>query len=96
LQSKQQQVTNEVQSAWDVFHLLQEQFTSVGKDYETELDFLSEGVVLNYSKNNISLLEFTDLFETYNTNIIQYNQLKADLNKSYEDLVYAVGEDLTN
>lgn len=92
LQSKQQQVRNEVQTAWSVLQILQDQYNAVGANYENELNLLSEGLVNNYSKNNISLLEFTDLFEAYNTNIIQYNQLKADLNKSYEELLYAVGE----
>jgi hypothetical protein len=59
-----------------------------------QLDQLSKGLVSNYSKNNISLLEFTDMFEAYNASIIQLNQLKADLNKSYEELSYVVGEDL--
>ena len=94
LQLKQQQVISEVKTAWNVFLLLQQQYNSTGVNYESELDLLSEGLVNNYSKNNISLLEFTDLFESYNSNIIQYNQLKADLNKSYEELTYAVGEDL--
>ncbi|MBT1701891.1 TolC family protein [Chryseosolibacter indicus] len=94
LQSKQQQIRSEVQNAWNVLRLLLDQYNAVSKDFESELNLLSEGLVNNYSKNNISLLEFTDLFESYNTNIIQYNQLKADLNKSYEELTYAVGEDI--
>lgn len=94
MQSQQQQIRSEVQTAWNVLHILEEQYTAVGEGYEDELHLLSAGLVNNYSKNNISLLEFTDLFEAYNTNIIQYNQLKADLNKAYEELIYAVGEDI--
>ena len=93
-QSKQQEITHEVEAAFRTVQLLNKQYASVGSDFETELDLLSEGLVSNYSKNNISLLEFTDLFEAYNSNIIQFNQLKADLNKSYEELNYAIGEDM--
>jgi cobalt-zinc-cadmium efflux system outer membrane protein len=93
-QSKQEEIMREVEAAFHTVQLLQRQYASVGSDFETELDLLSEGLVSNYSKNNISLLEFTDLFEAYNSNIIQFNQLKADLNKSYEELNYAIGEDL--
>lgn len=93
-QSRQEEIRREVETAWKTVQLLEGQYTSVGSDFETELDLLSEGLVSNYSKNNISLLEFTDLFESYNSSIIQFNQLKADLNKSYEELNYAVGEDL--
>lgn len=92
LSSKRKEIAAEVESAWNVLHILLEQYNAVPPDYENELDLLSEGLVNNYGKNNISLLEFTDLFEAYNTNIIQYNELKADLRKSYEELLYAVGE----
>lgn len=94
LQTKQQEVTREVVAAWRVFQLLREQYKASGTDFEVQLDQLSKGLVANYSKNNISLLEFTDMFEAYNASIIQLNQLKADLNKSYEELNYVVGEDL--
>jgi len=94
LQSKQQQVAREVEAALRIYQLLREQYQSVGTDFEIQLEQLSKGLVSNYSKSNISLLEFTDMFEAYNSSIIQLNQLKADLNKSYEELNYAVGEDL--
>jgi cobalt-zinc-cadmium efflux system outer membrane protein len=94
LESKQQEVTREVESAWRIFQLLDAQYKAVGGDFEEQLDQLSRGLVSNYSKNNISLLEFTDMFESYNSSIIQLNQLKADLTKSYEELNYAVGEDI--
>lgn len=94
LQSKQQEVMHEVESALGTFMLRLEQYNAIGNDFEEQLAQLSEGLISNYSKNNISLLEFTDLFESYNLNIIQFNQLKSDLNKAYEELHYAVGEDL--
>jgi cobalt-zinc-cadmium efflux system outer membrane protein len=94
-QTKQQQIVREVETALKVFQVLQSQYTSVKPDFEQQLTTLSAGLVANYSKNNISLLEFTDLFESYNANIIQFNQLKAELTKSYEELNYAVGEDLS-
>lgn len=92
----EEKIKKEVESAWRTFQLLWTQYNEVGEDHEEHLNQLSEGLVNNYSKNNISLLEFTDLFEAYNTNIIQFNELKADLTQSYEDLNYAVGEDILN
>lgn len=85
------QIRNEVESAWRTFQLLWNQYSEVGENHEEQLNQLSEGLITNYGKNNISLLEFTDRFEAYNTNIIQFNELKADLNQSYEELNYAVG-----
>jgi cobalt-zinc-cadmium efflux system outer membrane protein len=93
-QLKQQSIEQEVEQALGTFNLLHQQYSNFAKDSEQQLVLLSKGLVSNYSKNNISLLEFTDLFESYNTNIIQYNQLLADLNESYEELNYVVGEAL--
>jgi len=91
----EERIKKEVESAWLTFQLLWNQYNEAGEEHEEKLNQLSEGLVTNYSKNNISLLEFTDLFEAYNTNIIQLNELKADLNQSYEELNYAVGEDIS-
>src|SRR5690606_18638465 len=68
----EEKVKKEVETAWLTFELLWNQYSEVGEEHEEQLNQLSEGLVNNYSKNNISLLEFTDLFETYNTNIIQF------------------------
>lgn len=92
----EEKIKKEVEAAWLTFQLLWNQYSEVGEEHEEQLNQLSDGLVNNYSKNNISLLEFTDLFEAYNTNIIQFNELKADLNQSYEELNYAVGEDISN
>jgi outer membrane protein, heavy metal efflux system len=94
LQSKQQEIVREVETALKIVRLLRTQYESAGSEFETRLSQLSRGLVSNYSKGNISLLEFTDLFEAYNSGIIKYNQLKADLNNAYEELNYAVGEDV--
>lgn len=94
--SAEQRIRSEVESAWQSFNLLLNQYNEVVGDHEEQLNLLSEGLVTNYSKGNISLLEFTDLFEAYNTNIIQYSQLKADLIQSYEELNHAVGRDISN
>lgn len=94
LQSQQQEIVREVETAWNIVKLLRTQYESTGSEFEDLLSQLSRGLVSNYSKGNISLLEFTDLFEAYNSGIIRYNQLKADLNNAYEELDYAVGEDV--
>ncbi len=95
VQQKRGEIDEEVEASLNRFNFMVKQDSLLERDFEQKLDQLSEGLVTNYSKNNISLLEFTDLFESYNTNIIQFNEHKANLQKSYEDLVYVVGEDLS-
>lgn len=88
----QQQVLAEVEAAYFQMQVLQNQYNQTGQGFADQLEQLSEGLVANYLKKNISLLEFTDLFESYNNSIIEINKLKANLLSAYEELNYAVGE----
>lgn len=73
---------------------LQSQYTATSEGFGTQLDQLSESLVGNYTKSNISLLEFTDLFESYNSSIIGVDKLKADLQNAYDELEFATGQRL--
>lgn len=87
-------VLSEVLHALENLRVLQAQYNEVSIGLEEQLDELSEGLVENYVRNNIKLLEFTDLFESYNTTIIALNQLRADLQNAYEELEFATGQRL--
>jgi cobalt-zinc-cadmium efflux system outer membrane protein len=47
-------------------------------------------VVANYNSRNISLLEFTDFFESYRTSMVQWYQLQNDRADAIEALNFAV------
>ncbi|MEO7082296.1 MAG: TolC family protein, partial [Flavobacteriales bacterium] len=87
-------VVTELLHALENLRVLQEQYNDTSPRLEEQLDELSESLVGNYVKNNIKLLEFTDLFESYNTTIIALNQLKADLQNAYEELEFVTGQRL--
>lgn len=87
-------VRQQVVRALDDLQLLQDQFTNTASGFDVQLDQLSESLVGNYLKSNISLLEFTDLFESYTSAIIRVNTLKADLQTAYEELEFAAGQRL--
>ncbi|HMN06850.1 MAG TPA: TolC family protein [Flavobacteriales bacterium] len=87
-------VRNQVLLALDNIRVLREQYDATSPGLYEQLDQLSEALVGNYVKNNLKLLEFTDLFESYNTTIIALNQLKADLHGAYDELEFAIGQDL--
>ncbi len=73
---------------------LQLHYTNTTQGLDEQLDKLSESLTDNYVKNNLSLLEFTDLFEAYTNTIIAINTLKADLQQAHEELEYATGQRL--
>lgn len=94
LGSSRVSVREEVLRASADLRMLQEQFAAVSPGFEEQLDQLSESLIGNYTKSNISLLEFTDLFESYNTSIITINAQKADLQNAYEELEFTTGQRL--
>lgn len=94
LAATQRVIRQQVLQANADLSLLQQQYTSTSTGFEEQLDQLSESLIGNYLKSNISLLEFTDLFESYTSAIIRVNTLKADLQNAYEQLEFATGTSL--
>lgn len=91
-QNVQQKLKAEVDAAFYNLQVLQNQLNQTGEGFGEQLAQLSDGLIENYMKKNISLLEFTDLFESYYSSIIEINKLKANLLNAYEELNYVVGE----
>ncbi len=91
---KQLQIANEVSTAYDKVVTVERMVQSVEGRFTDQFEQLNQGIMTNFGKGNISLLEFVDLIETYNESIRELNRLKADRIGAYEALTYAVGQDL--
>ncbi|MBL7952904.1 MAG: TolC family protein [Flavobacteriales bacterium] len=87
-------VRREVLRAYQDLRSLQDQYTNTTQGFGEQLDQLSGSLIDNYVKSNISLIEFTDLFESYNASIIALNKLKADLQNAYEELEFVSAQRL--
>lgn len=59
-----------------------------------EYKTLIAGEIANYQSRNISVLEFTDFYESYRTSMVQWHQLQNDRADAIENLNYAVGTDI--
>ncbi len=64
------------------------------RSFTSEYVTLVGGMISNYQKRYISVLEFTDFFESYRTSMIQMYQLQNNRLDAIEALNYAVGSDL--
>ena len=62
--------------------------TKFTKDFSS----LMQGVITNYQKQNIDVVEFLDFFDSYKTTLIQENQFRSDQRQAYEQLNWAVGK----
>jgi outer membrane protein, heavy metal efflux system len=72
-----------------LFRAFDEKFTG---EYKT----LVEGINADYQKRNITIIEFTDFYESYRTSMLQMNQLQNDRVDAFEGLNYAAGTTLIN
>jgi cobalt-zinc-cadmium efflux system outer membrane protein len=63
---------------------------TLNSDFET----VYNGILNNFQKQNISLLEFTDFMESYNLATVQINELKKNLVLSAEELNKTINKDL--
>lgn len=84
------QTTSTVQE--DVYRSLQKAHTAnalyAGVEPNLEADFKSmEGKVLeNYTKRNISLLDFLDFYDSYKDNVLQMNKMRNDKVQALQDI----------
>lgn len=93
---KEQQIGNEVSTALLKVREVERRVQSVERSFAEQFDQLNRGVVTNFQKGNLTLLEFVDLIETYTASIQQINRLKAERVSAYEELNYLIGNDLVN
>jgi cobalt-zinc-cadmium efflux system outer membrane protein len=88
------QVSNEVATSLQKVREVERRVQGLERQFSEQFDQLNRGVIANFQKGNISLLEFVDMIEAYNDSVQQLNRLKADRVGAYEELNYLIGEDL--
>lgn len=94
LRSLKNRVLQEVRGSVSKAITLHKEYEQIGTKLLTDIDTLSESVLQNYLNGNLSLLEFTDLFESYNSSIIDIHRFYATLLSSYEYVSYTVGKNV--
>lgn len=93
---KKNAVTNEVAAALQKVRYVENMVQSVDSKFTEQFELLNKGVLENFQKRNLTLLEFIDLIETYSESIRELNRLKADRVGAYEELNFTVGQELFN
>ncbi|AQG81902.1 TolC family protein [Spirosoma montaniterrae] len=87
----QLQVEGEVQRAYEKALQTEQLYYTFDNRFNADFARLIEGVITNYRKQNIDVVEFLDFFDSYKNSQIQYNQLQNDRQQSLEALNFAVG-----
>ena len=76
----------EVSEAVNKWTASRSNFTQLSESMILDFEIVYQGVLFNFQKRNISLLEFTDYMESYNQMSIQMNELKKNVIISAEEL----------
>lgn len=92
LNLQQQTVENDVQKAYTKLLNTAKMLQAIDPHFYEQFEHLLQGVTENFQKKNISLIEFTDFYESYKKNILQFNQLQNQQAQAFEALQFAVGK----
>lgn len=93
-QSFDLQLQTEITSAWNKWDESRKNYTVIKPTVNADFDAVYNGMLTNFQKRNVSLLEFTDFMESYNQATVQVNELKKKLALSGEELNSTINKDL--
>ncbi len=91
---KQNEVTAQVTASFSRLAEAEREYQVSQQSFNKDFPEVNRSVIENFNKGNISLLEFIDFFENYNSAIRQVNQLQKQRRLAWEELEYAVGAPL--
>lgn len=66
----------------------------IDNTFTNEFTTLLDGMNTNLRNKNISIIEFTDFYESYRTSMLQMNQFRSDRAVAIESINYTVGQDI--
>lgn len=87
------ELQTEIASAWNKWNESRKNYILLKPLSGTDFETVYTGVLTNFKKQNIDLLEFTDFMESYNKTTIQTNELKKKVVLSGEELNSTINKD---
>ncbi len=88
------QLETEITSAWNKWEECRKNYAVIKPTINADFDAVYNGMLTNFQKRNVPLLEFTDFMESYNQASIQVNEIKKKLVLSGEELNSTINKDL--
>ncbi len=71
-------------------------YKNIDPQFYSDFERLLQGVLSNYEKRNLSLLDFLDFYDSYKQNILQMNSIKYNRIQAFEDLNFYTGTNFFN
>lgn len=89
---KTMELKNNIQTAYNNWKQQQYQYKQIEANGNENFVLVYNGILQNFQKRNISLLEFTDYMESYNQSVLNLNELQKQLALASENLNYLINE----
>ncbi|WP_199120883.1 TolC family protein [Pedobacter sp. ASV28] len=87
-------LSNEVFKAYKNAVRVEDLFQQLDPNFQRDFQQLLDEVTKNFTKRNISLLEFLDFYDSYKENTLQFNQLQFERLNAKEELNFVTGSTL--
>jgi cobalt-zinc-cadmium efflux system outer membrane protein len=84
----------DVQNSYSLFNQAIAEYTKATTLYNSDFEITLKGMSDNFQKRNISLLEFVDFFESYNSAQAEIARIKTQLAVSAEQLNFTIGKEI--
>lgn len=94
LQNSDLQLESEITANWNKWDVSRRNLNQISSTVNDNFDVVYKGVLSNFQKSNIDILEFTDFMESYREAIIQLNDLKKKVSLTAEELNSTINKDL--
>lgn len=85
-------VESEVRNAYLNLLNTDKMLKSIDPDFSFQLQYLLQSVTQNFEKGNISLLEFTDFYDSYKQSLLNHYQIQNEHMQAMELVNYACGK----
>lgn len=89
----QQEATleNEVSNSYKTALRTENLYQGFDKNFNTDFDKLITEVIKNFRNRNLSLIEFTDFYDSYRQNVLQMNDMRYQRMNAKEEINYVTG-----
>lgn len=91
-EQKQLELKTKVEITTNLLLFQQNQYSKLSTNTSENLEIVYDGVLKNFQKRNISLIEFTDFMESYNQSVLLLNEMKKQILLSGEELNLLVND----
>ncbi|MGA7721003.1 MAG: TolC family protein [Ignavibacteriaceae bacterium] len=87
-------VKKDVVTAYDKAFETDKLYRNFDNKFSGEYKELTSGMTANYENRNMTIIEFTDFYDSYRTSVLQTIQLQNSRIDSFENLNFVTGKDL--